>query len=590
MAPKPPAVSGWFSDRLTPDEFAEFAAESSDRDLRRLRVLVPLFVLLHVAHILLYRVPVSGRAGMSADLLRWQDLLVANHLATLPLSLFVGIVAFVWPHSRLGRHLGPLAAAGYLLHGAIATGVDQIAFDNVAAYTGYAFGIAVVLGLSLRRGLVVYGLGFAALALALFEWQADPATRISNLLNASTVTLTSLVLGVLVDGARRRDFRQRRIIASQRDELAALNSDLERRVDEQVAEIVRRAGEVDQLNAQLSSQIRARSGELSVALSRLARLREEQGRLREGEVLGDRFEIGGAIGSGGMGVVHAARDRVTGNAVAIKAIRPSAAIDADTMQRFVGEARVVASITHPAVVRVVHVDVSDDGLLYQAQELVEGRTLESRLEDGAWGEADVARFGSVLCDALAAAHERGVIHRDIKPANVMLVEVAPGLKLLDFGLAKLHDGFADDSAHRTGSRLVVGTPAYMAPEQVLGAEVSGKADVYSCGVLLFHLLTGRPAFEADGASAVMNSHLSVEAPDLRGMGRGIAEELAALVSRCLAKDPASRPTASELGAGLRTFADAHGAPPLEELLRREAAAASPTPEVSSGRIARRFRN
>src|SRR5262249_21782878 len=150
-----------------------------------------------------------------------------------------------------------------------------------------------------------------------------------------------------------------------------------------------------------------------------------------GTVLGDRFEVDQWIGAGGMGVVYSGLDRVTRARVAIKVIRPSKLIELDSMRRFLGEASVVAAITHPAVVRMIHVDISEDGLLYQAQEFVEGATLEEHLSAGTWPQAEAARLGEVLCDALAAAHDHGVVHRDVKPGNVMLIDQSPGLKLLD---------------------------------------------------------------------------------------------------------------------------------------------------------------
>jgi serine/threonine protein kinase len=377
----------------------------------------------------------------------------------------------------------------------------------------------------------------------------------------------------LLSIARQRDFSQRRTIAHQRDELAGLNSDLERRVAEQVAEIIRRAEEISQLNAQLRSQIRARSNELSLALTRLAKLREGDDKLRAGVVLGERFEIGEKLGAGAMGEVYSGRDRASGAKVAIKVIQPTTAIELDAMQRFVGEAAMVAAISHPAVVRMIHVDLTADGFLYQAQELLEGETLEERMHSGAWPEARVARFGAVLFDALAAAHAHGVIHRDVKPANVMLIDKDPGLKLLDFGLAKLFDRASSEAVTRTSTGLVVGTPAYMAPEQVLAQDVTGKADVYSSGLLLFQLLTGRLVFEVDGASRIMMSHVGVSAPDVRTIKTGVSDDLANLIGDCLRKEPSERPTASEAAARLSAFADAAGAPALEVLLRAPASSA-----------------
>ncbi len=578
-------------EALTGDEIAAFAGDDSDRNLRRVRVLAPLMVVLHIAHIAVYRIPDELRSTLGADIVRWQDQVVRVHTWTLPFAIAIAAAAYLVSRPDRSRLLTPLAATVYLAHGAMATGADQIAFAKVDAFTGYAFGIAVICAFPLRTAVWVYGIGTASVMLAIHHFQADPSIRISMILNTVTVATTSIALNVLLHAARRRDFRQRRIIASQRDELASLNSDLERRVDDQVAEIVRRAEEVSQLNAQLQSQIRQRSNELQAALARLAAQREEEGILRPGTVIDDRFEIRGKLGAGGMGVVYSGRDRITSSTVAIKVIRPGETIGIDAIRRFLGEAGAVAQISHPAVVRMINVDVTGEGYLYQAQEFVDGRTLDNRVEDGPWAEADVARLGSVLCAALAAAHARGIVHRDVKPANVMLTGEEPGLKLLDFGLAKLFDDHNRTDEHATGSRLIIGTPAYMAPEQVVAGEVTAKADVYAVGVLLFQLLTGKLAFEVDGASRIMMKHVQAAPPDVRTLRPDVRSELAILIAACLSKQAGARPSAQDLSVRLGGFADAHGAASMEEIgdrNSREPAPADPAGRTTAS-IARRMR-
>jgi hypothetical protein len=578
-------------EALTGDEAAAFADEDTDRNLRRVRVLAPLMVVLHVAHIFTYRVPADARATLAAEIVRWQDHVVWVHTVTLPFAIAIVVAAYAAAGKTWARLVAPLAAAVYLSHGAMATGVDQIAFANADAFTGYSFGIAVICAFRLPTAAWVYAVGTTTVMLAVSHFQNDAAIRVSTLLNTLTVASTSVALNVLLHAGRRRDFRQRRIIASQRDELASLNTDLERRVDEQVAEIVRRAEEVTQLNAQLQSQIRQRSSELQAALARLAAQREEEGVLRPGTLLADRFEIRGKLGAGGMGVVYSGRDRITNSTVAVKVIRPGETIGIDAVRRFLGEAGAVAQIAHPAVVRMINVDVTEEGYLYQAQEFVDGRTLDNRVEDGPWPDGDVARLGSVLCQALAAAHERGIVHRDVKPANIMLTADEPGLKLLDFGLAKLFDDPDRKDAHATGSRLIIGTPAYMAPEQVVAGEVTAKADVYAVGVLLFQLLTGRLAFEVDGPSRIMMKHVQAEAPDVRSLRPEVRGELAMMIASCLSKQAVARPTAQDLSVRLGGFADAQGAPTMEAIGERNSR--EPAPVDPAGRttasIARRMR-
>jgi hypothetical protein len=583
---------GLAGEALSGAEIAGFAEDDTDRNLRRVRVLAPLMVVLHIAHIAMYRIPSEVHPTLTPEVVRWQVQVMWVHILTLPFAVaLTAAVYLVTASSKLGRLLTPLAAVLYLCHGAMATGVDQIASANVNAFTGYAFGIAVICAFPLRKAWWIYAIGTATVMLAVSHYQIDPGLRLSTLLNMMTVGTTSIALNVLLNAGRRRDFRQRRIIASQRDELAHLNADLEHRVDEQVAEIVRRAEQVTHLNAQLQSQIRQRSSELQAALARLAAEREDEGVLRPGTVIGDRFEIRGKIGAGGMGVVYSGRDRITSETVAIKVVRPGETVGIDAIRRFLGEAGAVANISHPAVVRMINVDVTADGYLYQAQELVDGCTLDNRVEEDPWPEADVARLGSVLCAALAAAHERGIVHRDVKPANIMLTANQPGLKLLDFGLAKLFEGPSPSDEHATGSRLIIGTPAYMAPEQVLAGDVTAKADVYAVGVLLFQLLTGKLAFEVDGASRVMMKHVQAQAPDVRTHRPEVRGELATMIAACLSKHAIARPGAHDLSVRLGGFADAHGARSMEEIGERNSREPAPADPVgrTSGSIARRMR-
>jgi serine/threonine protein kinase len=207
-------------------------------------------------------------------------------------------------------------------------------------------------------------------------------------------------------------------------------------------------------------------------------------------------------------------------------------------------------------------------MLFQAQELVEGVTLQSALQGGRpWEPAHVARLGAVLCEALAAAHARGIVHRDVKPPNVMLTTVAPGLKLLDFGIAKLYDlsrGPAEPTA--TGTGAILGTPAYMAPEQVMGShDLTAAVDVYAVGVVLFVLLAGHHPFSDKTLWGVAYSHVCVQPPDLRTLSPEIPADLAAIVGECLRKGADERPTSADIARALGAIADAHHAPGLETL-------------------------
>jgi serine/threonine-protein kinase len=328
-----------------------------------------------------------------------------------------------------------------------------------------------------------------------------------------------------------------------------------------VAEITVRARQIERLNQSLSERVHNRSQELALALARLA-ASTGQAVLQAGEVVGDRYEIERLIGLGGMGVVYAARDRRVGESVAVKLIRTADSVI--QLQRFLDEARAAAAIDHPAIVRVLHVDVSEHGAIYQVLELVEGRSLEHVLaEEGLLAPEIVVRIGEGVAAGLAAAHARGIVHRDIKPANVMLTGGAPGVKVLDFGLAKLRrqPGFVE-----TAASAILGTPGFLAPEQIATPDrITGAADVYALGATLYLSLAGKPPFAAASVVDVLYDQAHEAAPDLATRAPDVPAALAALVMECLALDAGARPTAAALAARLTTIATELGAGPLAGL-------------------------
>jgi serine/threonine-protein kinase len=521
-----------------------FARETAETTRSRLRVLAPLMAVLHILHVWHFWTPPALAATLSPDVLRWRTDLVLAHLAMLPFIVPVAYLANRSHNQRLFRWLGPAMALAYLLHGAFVAGVDQLVAANISVYIGYCFGVAVVTPLGLGEALFAYAAGGTTLVATMLALQRSTAALQENLPTAGSLTAVSIVLSWLLTRNRRRAFEQRTTIDEQREQLSALNASLEQRVEEQVAEIVKRAEEVDRLNAQLQAQVRERSGELSMALARLAQERslKGDGSLQLGATLGGRFEVEHRIGRGGMGTVYAGVDRSTGARVAIKVIQASSIDQLDAMRRFIREVGAAATVSHPAVVRMLHLDVTADGLLFQVQELVDGEPLVEHVASP-WRPADAARLVAVLCDALAVAHANGVVHRDVKPDNLMLTTAQPGIKLLDFGIAKLYDAVSSSGA--TEVRVVVGTPGYMAPEQAAGElEVTDRADVYAAGVLLHQLVTGK-----------LPSAAAVAAP----------APLATLIESCLHREASARPDAASLARQLHRFADQDGARPLVEL-------------------------
>jgi serine/threonine-protein kinase len=548
-----------------------FAAEMVSVNRGRLRVFAPLMAVVHAAHVVHFAALGAERAALAPTTLLWRDGLVAAHAAMVPLALFGTWIVWRSASEALLRWVAPAAATLWLVHGAICASLDQLVVANISAYQGYCLGIPVIYCLGRRATLGAYALAASAMLAGLLFLQTRPEAFASNLPPYLTITLVGVALSWLLQDARRREFGQRRIIESQREELATLNSGLEQRVRAQVAEILAHSKDADRLNAelqranaQLQAQVRSRSAELSLALSRLARGTAVDDTLAAGTVLGDRFVIEAPLGAGGMGVVYRGHDQVTNQLVAIKVIQAGGSRSQDALRRFLREAGAAASVSHPAVVRMLHLDVSGEGLVFQVQELVEGETLSTLLLRP-WAAGDAARLGAALCDALAAAHAQGIAHLDVKPQNVMLVPRAPGLKLLDFGIARLFEATAAGDDTKSVGR-VLGTPAYMAPEQADGREHAGApADLYATGVLLFRLLTGAVPFEGTTPRETLQRHLFETAPDVRRLATTVPEALALLIARCLEKSPAARPTARELYEKLRALADALGAPALESL-------------------------
>ncbi len=351
-------------------------------------------------------------------------------------------------------------------------------------------------------------------------------------------------------------------------ELVKLNAELEARVEAQVREIVANARDLEVLNAQLRVQVRDRSLELAAALERLS-ASESVSPLAPGAELNGRVRIVRELGHGGMGAVFLARDLGSDHLVAVKVMSPRAPPTPQLLQRFLSEARAAAAVSHPAIIRSLAIDLSEDGRIYQILEYVRGRTLAERLDEGTGDVAEVVRVGALIADALAAAHAIGVVHRDVKPSNILLCREPPSVKIFDFGIAKLRDDTSVDPVARTitGTGEIVGTPEYISPEQALGVSTVGPpSDVYSFGVVLFEWLAGRRPFEGSSVANYLFLHAAEPPPALASVVPSVPAALAALVDCCLAKEAEARPTALALAAGLAQIADAVDAPPTSRLV------------------------
>jgi two-component system LytT family response regulator len=264
------------------------------------------------------------------------------------------------------------------------------------------------------------------------------------------------------------------------------------------------------------------------------------------------------IGRGGMGVVYRALDTTLGREVALKVLGAHAQRDEEQERRLRLEARAAASLAHPSVSTVYEIDEAE-GATFIAMELVRGRPLATLLADTPIEPAKALDLAVEVADGLAEAHARGVVHRDLKPKNVMLTDSGHA-KIIDFGLAKLirprppFESGADTPAWGdTDPGRIVGTAAYMSPEQVRGAEVDARSDLFAFGALLYEMLSGEPAFRRETGVETLHAVLKEPAPRLLEAGLGAAGPvLQRVLDRCLAKDPDDRyASAAELAADLR---------------------------------------
>jgi eukaryotic-like serine/threonine-protein kinase len=261
--------------------------------------------------------------------------------------------------------------------------------------------------------------------------------------------------------------------------------------------------------------------------------------LESGYRLG-RYEVDGLIASGGMGDVYRARDTRLDRTVALKVLASSVLSDPERLVRFTQEARTTALISHPNIVAVYDVG-SEDGVPFVVSELLKGCTLRARMRHGRLPVRVAVTYALEIAHGLIAAHHLGVIHRDLKPENVFVTEDGR-LKILDFGLAKCRNetlGLPDDSSKSTQPGVILGNVGYMSPEQVRGASIDERSDIFSLGVILYEMLAGRAPFERETPIETLYGILKDAAPPLGGRPE-ITEELEHVIRHCLEKIPHER--------------------------------------------------
>lgn len=293
-----------------------------------------------------------------------------------------------------------------------------------------------------------------------------------------------------------------------------------------------------------------------------------------GATLAETYRIEAVIGDGGMGRVYEARHaRLPGRTVAVKILHRTLASDAEVVSRFRREAEIAGAIEHPNVVQIYDVDQTIDGTPFIVCERLVGEDLGQLLDRvGRLGVVETVHILRQACAVLAVAHSRGVIHRDLKPTNLFLVgdPARPTVKLIDFGIAKLHD----PKATQTQTGMIMGTPAYMAPEQARGAKVDARADLYALGAIAYRCVTGRAPFDLEDPAAALHAVLTSEPPRPRAVLRELPEAFEMVLQRAMAREPNDRyATLEELDAALAAFgAPAESAAPREAnaLVRRAA--------------------
>jgi serine/threonine-protein kinase len=266
-------------------------------------------------------------------------------------------------------------------------------------------------------------------------------------------------------------------------------------------------------------------------------------------VLSPHYELDTEIGRGGMGVVYRAKDRRLKRTVAIKVLPPELAFRSEIKTRFLREAETAAQLNHPNIVDIYAVDEAE-GIVYFVMAYITGDNLAKRLHDhGALSVDETRRTLRDVADALAYAHERGVIHRDIKPDNILIDAQSGRPMVTDFGIAR---AVSDGDSRLTATGIAIGTPTYMSPEQAAGERaIDGRSDLYSLGIVGYQMLTGEPPFLANSTPAILVKHISERPTPIEQRRGDVPQDLARIIMMLLEKDPANRfPSASSVVSAL----------------------------------------
>lgn len=269
-----------------------------------------------------------------------------------------------------------------------------------------------------------------------------------------------------------------------------------------------------------------------------------QGNDLVGRQIFGQYNIVRKLGEGGMGAVYQARQETIDQNIAIKVLLKDAARSPEIVQRFHREAKVISMLSHPNIIRVFIFGRTEEGLLYLAMEFVNGRELREDLRGMAMDELRVIRIMKQTCSALAEAHDLGIVHRDLKPDNILLTNFRGDndfVKILDFGIAKITENKDANQAKLTQAGIVYGTPEYLSPEQAQALDLDHRTDIYSLGVMLYEMMTGRPPFMADSPVKILTKHV-FEQPERPNSlpGVSISPTMEMIILKAMAKDPNDR--------------------------------------------------
>jgi serine/threonine protein kinase len=313
--------------------------------------------------------------------------------------------------------------------------------------------------------------------------------------------------------------------------------------------------------------------------------------IRQGDVLAGKYRVERVLGVGGMGVVVLARHIELDEKVALKVLLPEWLADDDAVARFAREARAMVRIKSDHVARVTDVGTLDNGAPYIVMEYLEGEDLGARLERRGVLPVDQAvDFLLQACIAVADAHAVGIVHRDLKPSNFFCIRRSDGetlIKLLDFGISRLSEATGAMSAFVTGASVMVGSPHYMAPEQMrAGANIDARTDVWALGIILFELLVGCPPYAADSMAELAFMVGNDPVPAVRRTRPDVPSGLEAVIGQCLKKDPNARYfDVAELARALLPFAPPRSTAAVERVVRiLDAARPTPRPTIPMGPV------